>query len=73
MQSSCNIILKESIFSMVKGLYLGTLLEYVNHPSKEFHKEIVWILRAPIFRKTNGCFLQNSVESLEKLSITHVI
>ena len=58
---------------MVKGLYLGTLLEYVNHPSKEFHKEIVWILRAPIFRKTNGCFLQNSVESLEKLSITHVI
>ena len=30
MQSSCNIFLKESIFSMVKGLYLGTLLEYVN-------------------------------------------
>ena len=58
---------------MVKGLYLGTLLEYVNHPSKEFHKEIVWILRAPIFRKTNGCFPQNSVESLEKLSTTHVI
>ena len=47
--------------------YIANLIKYITHPSQICCEKIAWILRVPISKATSyGCFLQNSVESLDK-------
>ena len=47
--------------------YIANLLKYITHPSQICYDKIAWILRVAISKTTSyGCFLQNSVESLDK-------